>query len=127
MKIKYPPSAIKRVDRELKDLMLNIIKTKRGGRTKGGKAAPATTLRRVTGNLQRQIKPVIKVKKNELVIDIEVVKYYQWLDEGSEKIKRPWFLTKEFTEHKKFLSSIEKLVALGIKTTIESEVKSVLE
>lgn len=122
-KIKYPPSAIRRCDKELKDLLRRIIETKSGGTTIKGAKGPARRLNENTGDLKNKIKPVIKVINSELHIDIEVVKYYQWLDTGSSKIKYPWFLTKEFTTHPQFIKSIEVLTAKGIAFTMKENLK----
>lgn len=122
-KIKYPPSAIRRCDKALKDLMQKVIDTKKGGTTFEGVRGPARTLNRNSGELRNSIKPVIKVRNGELLIDIEVVKYYQYLDTGTERIKTPWFLTEEFTTHKDFIDAISELTAKGIAHTIASDLK----
>jgi len=122
-KIKYPPSAIRKCDREVKALLQRIIDTKRGGTTVKGAKGPSRTLNQNTGDLRNKIKPVIKVVNNELVIDIEVVKYYQYLDTGTSKIKYPWFLTAELTSHIDFIKSIEVLTAKGIAFTLEQDLK----
>lgn len=121
-KIKYPPSAIRKCDREIKALLQSIIDTKRGGTTVNGVKGQARTLNQNSGDLRNKIKPVIKVVNNELVIDLEVVKYYQYLDTGTSKIKYPWFLTDELTRHADFLSSIEVLTAKGIAYTINEDI-----
>ena len=122
-KIKYPPSAIRRCDKALKDLMQKVIDTKKGGTTVKGARGPARTLNRNSGELRNKIKPVIRVKSGELHIDMEVVKYYQYLDTGTERIKNPWFLTEEFTTHKDFIDAIAELTAKGIAHTIASGLK----
>lgn len=121
-KIKYPPSAIKKCDKEIKDLLQKIIVTKSGGTTIKGNKGRARRLRKNTGELFKSIKPVIKVRNGELLIDIEVVKYYQYLDVGTEKIKYPWFLTDELIESAAFLDSIAKLEAAGIVATIKEDI-----
>jgi hypothetical protein len=122
-KIKYPPSAIKRCDKEIKDLLRKIIDTKKGGTTKDGRKAPSRKLKRDTGDLRRNIKPIIKVRRGELVIDIEVVEYYQYLDKGTDKIKHPWFLTDELTKHATFLESIKTLTTAGIIFTMNENLR----
>lgn len=123
MKIKYPPSAIKKADNEIKALLQNIIDTKVGGTTRGGVKGAPRVLRKITGRLRTRIKPIIKVVDNELFIDVEVMEYYKWLDVGTKKIKTPWFLTAELTSDAIFLKSIEKLTAKGIAFTIEQDLK----
>lgn len=122
-KIKYPSSAIRRCDKELKQLLQKVIDTKRGGTTVNGNKGAERTLNRNSGDLRNLIKPVIKVKGGELLIDIDVVKYYQYLDTGTDRIKNPWFLTEEFTSHVDFIAAISELTAKGIAHTIASDLK----
>jgi hypothetical protein len=122
-KIKYPPSAIKRCDKKLKQLLQEVIDTKRGGTTIDGVKGPARVLNQNTGDLRNRIKPVIKVKGSELHIDMEVVKYYQYLDTGTSRIKNPWFLTEEFTNHDDFIKAIEELTAKGLAHTMARSLK----
>jgi len=124
-KIKYPPSAIKRCNNEVKALLQKIIDTKKGGTTIGGEKGPARILNKNTGDLRNNIKPVIKVRNGELLIDVEVVKYYQYLDKGTDRIKNPWFLTDELTSHIEFLDSIGRLVAAGIAFEIKDNIKTI--
>lgn len=120
--IKYPPSAIRKCDREIKDLLTDIISTKTGGTTVKGQKGPSRKLRSNTGKLLDSIKPIIKVKGGELFIDIEVVKYYQYLDTGSINIKYPWFLTEELINSAAFLDSIAKLETAGIVAYINENI-----
>jgi len=117
-KIKYSPSAIKKCDKEIKRILQSIIENKKGGTTKNGIIGPSRKLREISGDLKRNIKPIIKVVGNELLIDVEVMEYYQYLDLGTDRIKKPWFLTNELTSNKEFLMSIEKLVASGLALTM---------
>jgi hypothetical protein len=123
MKIKYPPNAIKKADKEIKETLQKIIDTKSGGTTRGGVKGPARKLNQISGNLRNKIKPIIGVKNNELFIDIEVMEYYKYLDVGTGKIKTPWFLTNELTNSAGFISAIERLTAKGIAFTLEQNLK----
>jgi hypothetical protein len=123
MKIKYPPNAIRKADKEIKETLQNIIDTKIGGTTVGGRKAPSRKLNKISGNLRNNIKPIIVVKNNELFIDVEVMEYYKWLDVGSSKIKNPWFLTEELVGSPGFISAIEVLMAKGIAFTLEKNLK----
>lgn len=118
MKIKYSQKAINKCNNEIKALMLKIIETKIGGTTKKGKSGPARVLNSSSGDLKRNIKPVIEVKGDELFINIEMVEYYQYLDEGTKRIKKPWFLTDELMNQSEFLDSIAELTRSGIEETI---------
>jgi hypothetical protein len=119
MKIKYPPGAIKKCDQELKTLMKLVIESKIGGTTINGSKGPSRRLIMRSGDLLDSVNPVIKVVNDKLIIDIEVVKYYQWLDTGSRNIKNPWFLTQEFEDNIKVIESIERLTKAGIEFTIK--------
>lgn len=123
MKIKYPPNAIKKADKEIKETLQNIIETKIGGTTRGGNKAPARKLNQISGDLKNKIKPIIKVQSNELVIDVEVMEYYKYLDVGTDRIKTPWFLTEELVGSPGFIGAIERLTAKGIAFTIEKNLK----
>lgn len=117
-RIKYPPNAIKKCDEELKTLMKLVILSKIGGTTKNGSKGPSRRLEMRTGDLLDSVKPVIKVVNDKLIIDIEVIDYYRWLDVGSSRIKNPWFLTEEFQNNIKVVDSIERLTKAGIEFTI---------
>jgi hypothetical protein len=117
--IKYPPNAIKKCDEELKILMQLVIQSKMGGTTVNGSKGPERRLNSISGNLLNNINPVVKVINDKLIIDLEVVEYYQWLDTGSSKIKNPWFLTDEFINNIKVVESIERLTKAGIEFTIQ--------
>ena len=119
-KIKYPPNAIKKCDDEIKALLQKIIKEKIGGTTINGSKGPSRRLNQHTGNLVNSVNPTIKVVDGELIIDIDVIKYYQYLDTGNRRIKNPWFLTQELEKNVEFIKSIERLVEIGIEFTIES-------
>lgn len=120
MKIKYPPNAIKKCDEEIKALLQKIIKEKIGGTTINGSKGPSRRLNQNTGKLLNSVNPTIKVVNGELIIDIDVIKYYQYLDTGSRRIKNPWFLTEELEKNAEFIKSVERLVEIGIEFTIES-------
>ena len=120
MKIKYPPNAIKKCDEEIKIIMQLIIESKMGGTTINGSKGPSRRLNQNTGNLVNSVNPTIKVVNGELIIDIDVIKYYQYLDTGTRRIKNPWFLTEELEKNAEFIKSVERLVEIGIEFTIES-------
>jgi len=125
-KMKYPPSAIRKCDKEIKALLQRIIQTKKGGTTIKGNKGPARKLNLSDpSGLLDSVKPTIKVKNGELFIDIEVIKYYQYLDIGSPKIKNPWFLTDELTSNVEFLDSIGRLVAAGIALNVKDNIKTI--
>jgi hypothetical protein len=112
MKFNYPQKAINKAEKEIKDLMKKIIRTKKGG--KGNNAA-----KRDSGNLQDNIKPILTINKTtgEVEIDIQVMEYYQYLDEGTVRIKKPWFYTGELMSRVEFTDAIADLIAAGFEET----------
>ena len=120
LKIKYPPSAIKKADREIKELMIDIIKKKIGGTTTNGMKTQSRVLNKISGDLLKKIKPVIKVNKRtgEIEIVLEVMEYFQYLDEGTRRIKHPWFLTDDFMNRTEFLETIQNLFEVGFENLI---------
>jgi signal peptidase I len=126
-KIKYTPAALKRADKKLKALLLKIVETKKGGTTNKGQKSPSRTLKEDTGDLKRSIKnagDIITVKDGKLFIQIKVVEYFQYLDQGSKRIKTPWFITDEFTNSSKFYEAIEELIQAGIEEEITEIISS---
>lgn len=105
----FKKKELKQAEKELKSLMLKIIKTTKGGRTKDGNKAPASVLKKISGDLRKNINPLLYEEDSKLKLNMEMMTYYQYLDEGTTKIKHPWFLTKEFTESKEFRNIINKL------------------
>jgi hypothetical protein len=126
-KIKYPPSALKRADKKLKALLLKIVETKKGGTTTNGQKTPSRVLNEITGDLKRSVKnsgDIITVKNGKLFIQIKVVEYFQYIDQGTKKIKTPWFITDEFTNSSKFYEAIEELIQAGIEEEITEIISS---
>lgn len=120
-KIKYPPFALKRADKKLKALLLHIVDTKKGGTTNNGKKGPSRKLNEISGDLKRSIKKagnIIEVKDSKLFIRIKVVEYFQYIDQGTSKIKNPWFITDEFTSHPDFTEAMEELITAGLQEEV---------
>lgn len=108
MKIKS--SAIRRANKDIKRILVKIIDTKR-------RSSDGHTIQKRTGNLRKNIKPLIDIEGSELVVDIQVMEYYQYLDEGTRRIK-PWFLTEELFDNEEFQTILQNLVAEGIEGSI---------
>jgi hypothetical protein len=105
--LKYTNRDLRKADREVFKLVQDVIKTKR--RDGDGKV-----LQKRTGNLLSNIKPVFKVKGGELYVDIKVMEYYQYLDEGTKRIQ-PWFLTEEIMGDPKMGKIIKDLIGEATK------------
>lgn len=110
-RIKYSKASLQRANRKLYGLVRRTILTKK--RKYDGKILQVRT-----GNLSKKIKPIIKVENKRLVIDLEVMEYYKYLDLGTERIE-PWFLSEEITESEYMKEIIEELTndALSDATT----------
>lgn len=115
--IPWDKKQLNRANREAVKIIQRIIKTK--SRSSDGKR-----IQKRTGNLLRNIKPIFKVKNNQLVIDVEVMEYYQYLDEGTRRIK-PWFLTEEIMEDEEFLEIIEDLATDSLEGAIVDAVSKI--
>lgn len=105
--IVYSKAELNRANAKVVALLLKIIETKRGGKFN-------QPLRKVTGNLRRNIKSVIYESGGKLFIDLEVMEYYKYLDEGTKRITNPWFLTEELTTHDEFSVIVGDLIKEGI-------------
>lgn len=105
--LEYSSKDLRKADREVFKLVQEVIKTKR-------RDSDGHTLQKRTGNLLSNIKSVFKVKGGELYVDIKVMKYYQYLDEGTKRIE-PWFLTEEILGHPKMSKIIKELVGEATK------------
>jgi hypothetical protein len=105
--LEYSRKDLRKADREVFKLVQEVIKTKR-------RDSDGHTLQKRTGNLLSNIKSVFKVKGGELYVDIKVMKYYQYLDEGTKRIE-PWFLTEEILGHPKMSKIIKELVGEATK------------
>jgi hypothetical protein len=108
-KLKYNKRDLTAANRSAVKLIQDIIKTKR--------RSDGHTIQKRTGDLLRNIKPVFKLVNEELYIDISVMEYYKYLDEGTKRIK-PWFLTEEIMSDDRMLGIINKLVADAAKAVI---------
>lgn len=105
--LEYKRTALRKADRAVFLLVQEVIKTKR-------RDSDGHTLQKRTGNLLSNIKPIFKVVGGELYVDIKVMEYYQYLDEGTKRIK-PWFLTEEILGHPKMSKVIKDLVGESTK------------
>lgn len=108
--IPWDKKKLRRANREAVKIIRRIIKTKK--RPSDGKR-----IQKRTGDLLSNIKPLFKISNKQLVIDVEVMEYYQYLDEGTRRIK-PWFLTEEIMEDEEFLEIIEDLAVDGLEGAV---------
>ena len=103
--------SINKANRKLYALIQRVILTKR--RESDGKV-----LKVRTGRLKRNIRPLLSIDNdNNLIVDMEVMEYYQYLDEGTRRIK-PWFLSEEIMDSEEFEEIVEDLYFEGFQDAI---------
>jgi len=108
--MRFKNSEIRKANSKIKRILVSIIDSKR-------RSSDGHTIRKRTGNLRRNIKPLIEVDSGELVVDIQVMEYYQYLDVGTRRIQ-PWFLTEELFENEDFQKVLQDLVGDAIESSI---------
>lgn len=104
--LKLKAQHISKAKKELKDLIVEILKThRRSSATKEGKY----TLTERSGDLFREIQPEFKLDKNKLVMEVRMMEYYEWLDGGTSKMKG-WFFSEEIMDSVKLEKLSEDLL-----------------
>ena len=94
--------AINRANRKLYKLVRRVIRTKQ-------RDSDGHILQVRTGRLSRNIRPVLSINDdNNLIVDMEMMEYYEWLDDGTRRIK-PWNLSEEIMDSPEMEEIIEEL------------------
>ena len=114
MELKYKSADLRKAEKEIvKRVKELVFSTRRNTAKKNGKYV----IEKQTGDLERSItgnKNFIKPdKKGNLSIDLKVMEYYVFLDEGTSKMKG-WFLTEAIFEDDEVRKAIKEL---QVKTT----------
>jgi hypothetical protein len=114
MELKYKSADLRKAEKEIvKRVKELVFSTRRDTAKKNGKYV----IEKQTGDLERSItgnKNFIKPdKKGNLSIDLKVMEYYVFLDEGTSKMKG-WFLTEAIFEDDEVRKAIKEL---QVKTT----------
>lgn len=117
MRQSIPRKELDKANKEVFLLVQKIIDTKR--RSKDGHK-----LKRRTGNLRSQIRPFFVYEKGKLSASIEVMEYYQWLDQGTARIA-PWFLSEELFDDPKFVAIIRDLLQSSFKVAVIDMVSNI--
>lgn len=110
--------ALREAERDLEKLMLKIIMTATGGKYN-------RTLRKRSGNLRRYREGSLFIEGNKLVVQMRTMYYYLFLDEGTKKIKNPWYLTEKWTTHPKFREIIQRLMNESVKSAVFETVNDI--
>ena len=107
--------SINRANKRLYKLMRRIILTKQ-------RDSDGHILRVRTGNLKRNIRPILSIDdNNNIVVDIETMDYFVYLDEGTRFIK-PWYLSEAVMDSEEFESIIEDLYYEAMEEIIFSAI-----
>jgi hypothetical protein len=114
MELKYKSADLRKLEKEIvKRVKELVFSTRRNTAKKNNKYV----IEKQTGDLERSItgnKNFIKPdKKGNLSIDLKVMEYYVFLDEGTSKMKG-WFLTEAIFEDDEVRKAIKDL---QVKTT----------
>ena len=110
MKLDISNRDLNEANRKVYHIIQKVIDTKR--RSSDGKR-----LKRRTGNLRSEIKPFFKLEDKKLVVDVEVMEYYQYLDEGTRRIY-PWFLSEEIMDNEEMIELIQNLLKKGVEGAV---------
>jgi hypothetical protein len=114
MELKYKAADLRKLEKEIvKRVKELVFSTRRNTAKKNNKYV----IEKQTGDLERSItgnKNFIKPdKRGNLSIDLKVMEYYVFLDEGTSKMKG-WFLTEAIFEDDEVRKAIKEL---QVKTT----------
>jgi hypothetical protein len=120
-KLKIKSKEISNAKRELQKLIENILKThERSKPTTEGKK----TLTKRSGNLFNQIKPSFSLSGDKVVMEVQMMEYYKYLDEGTKHIE-PWFFSEEIMDSSKLEDITEKLVIGSIEETLTDMISNI--
>lgn len=104
---------MKKANKDIFKLVQKVLK-------KTPRPSDGKRITRRSGNLFSQIRPILKLQNKTLIIDIEVMEYYLYLDEGTKHID-PWLFTAEILESQEMMRIIEDLTLEGLEeVTIEA-------
>lgn len=121
-RVKLKGPKVNKAKRKLRELILEVLKTHERG--KPVKRTGRRTITKDTGNLFKNIKPKFSMDGKELVMEVEMMEYYQWLDAGTKKIE-PWFFSEEIMDSQKLIDLSEELLGDTIEETIFDMISSI--
>lgn len=105
-------------DRDMQRQVRLVIASTKGGRTKEGMRINATELKFHTYNLVKYIYPRFEIQGDVLNMEMEVMHYYKYLDEGTRKIKYAWPLTEKLFARKEVRRIIKGKMTHEVNTLI---------
>ena len=120
-KIKLSSVAKRKAEKELVILIRKVLENhKRSKKTYKG----VNTITKDTGNLFRNIKPILTLNNSVLNIDVQMMNYYQWLDAGTKDIE-PWFFTEEIMDSPELLEIMDELIFDGVENKLLDMISSI--
>jgi hypothetical protein len=108
--IKYNNDDIRKATVKVVKLIQKTIRNKR-------RPADGHRIKKRTGDLLRNIKPVFIIDGNDLYIDIQAMHYYTYISEGTKNIK-PWEITKSVFQSKEMNDILVELVGNAAANTL---------
>lgn len=105
--------ALDKLNKEVTQEILKIINTKKGGK----RNRPA---KRDTGKLKK-IKSIVDFDGNNFSFDLSAIEYYKYLDQGTDKIKKPWFYTEEIIKSERINKLMNDFLANYFIEEIEKQ------
>lgn len=114
MKIKVPNRLVNDAKKDLQKLIRKILEThRRSKKTYLGKH----TLTEQSGDLFRKIKPNFKLSGQKIIMEVQMMEYYKYLDEGTEHIE-PWFFSEEIMVSDDIIKITEDVVGFTVEQTL---------
>lgn len=95
---------------DLVKLIRKILETHKRSKAK---ANGKNVVEKKSGNLFREIRPTFSIKDSKLVMQVEMMEYYKYLDEGTKNIEG-WFFSEAIMDSKE----IDKLTTDLVEGTI---------
>lgn len=114
MKIKVPNRLVNDAKKDLQKLIRKILEThRRSKKTYLGKH----TLTEQSGDLFRNIKPNFKLSGQKIIMEVQMMEYYKYLDEGTKHIE-PWFFSEEIMMSDDIIKITEDVVGFTVEQTL---------
>ena len=121
MKLKLPTRYVNQAKGDLIKLIKKILQTHpRATATYLGKR----TLTKHTGNLFKEIQPKFKINDKKVIIEVAMMDYYKFLDEGTKWIK-PWYFSEEIMNEADLTKISSDLVAFTVVETLTDMVSKI--
>lgn len=106
---------------QLAKLIKRILKTHPRSKAKlNGKHV----VEKKSGDLFREIQPQFSIKDGKLIMEVRMMEYYKWLDEGTKNIEG-WYFSEEIMDSKDIAKLTENLVQGTILGRIDEMISTI--